>query len=266
LGDLSSRATETLRAVAAVVAEDTRRTRALLSHLGVRGKAVIRLDAHGSEKTLARLVDRLTSGESMAVVTDAGTSSVSDPGAALVRGAAAAGVDVAVIPGASAVTAAIALSGLVEGPFLFVGFLPRKGEKRRKWLERIAATGEAVILFEAPHRTAETLRDLAALAPDRLACVAREMTKLHEETLRGSVSELARMDREYRGEVTIVLGPSDREGPEESIDVERLVMQRLQSGASAKDIATELATLTGQPRRALYALAVELSQRARQGS
>lgn len=255
LGDLTARAADTLRQADRIVAEDTRRTRALLTHLGIRGKPLVRLDAHSGPAPVERLVERLRAGESLALVTDAGTPAVSDPGPALVRSAAEVGVTVTVIPGPSALTAALAASGLVDGPFFFQGFLPRKGARRREALERIAALAEPVVLFEAPGRVRATLADLAAATPERPACVARELTKLHEELVRGSLAELAARDEPWRGEVTLVLGaqlareavaPAARSGLDDDI------ARRMAAGEPVKHIASEVAREHGLPRRLVY--------------
>lgn len=253
LGDITPRAAETLEQVERVAAEDTRRTRELLSHLGIRGNKLIAVDAHASEKVLERLVDDILGGVSVACVTDAGTPSVSDPGNALVRRAAERGVEVLAIPGASAVTAAVAVSGLVEGPFLFLGFLPRRGKKRRTLLERMAHSEEPVVLFESPHRTRATLEDMAELFPDRIAVVCREITKVYEESIRGTVSELVDKCESVRGEVTIVVGPSEslsEDLDDEAVDLE--IARQMEQGVSARDIAAELAERTGRPKRVFY--------------
>jgi len=261
LGDLTPRAREALTEASRVFAEDTRRTRALLSYAGIGGKPVIRVDANAGPERVARLVADLEGDQSVALVTDAGVPGVSDPGAALVRAAAERGVRVVPIPGASAVTTAIAASGLVEGPFTFLAFLPRQGKKRRLALERIQVTSEAVILFESPQRITETLRDLAEVCPERPAALCRELTKLHEEILRGSLSELATLEREWLGEITLVLGPqaervAERVPEPEEIDAE--IQSRLAKGAHPKDLATELAGRLGVPRRAAYARVLAL--------
>jgi 16S rRNA (cytidine1402-2'-O)-methyltransferase len=262
LGDITLRAVETLKSVERVAAEDTRRTRALLSHLGISGKPLEALDAHAAPQKLERLLDRIERGESVALVTDAGMPAVSDPGAELVARAVARGIDVRVVPGPSAATAAVALSGLVNGPFWFFGFLPRRAGKRREALARIAATAEPVVLFEAPGRVGKTLADLAELAPERSAAVCRELTKLHEEARRGMLDELARGDDAWRGEVTIVLGAlAPTNEPVDDDAVEQRIADQLSAGRSPKQAAAELASWSGRPRRELYARAV--AQRAR---
>ncbi len=268
LGDLTLRAIETLRAADRVVAEDTRRARGLLSHLGISGKPVDRVDEHAPEAAVARVVDHLAAGEAVALVTDAGTPIVSDPGTALVRAAVAAGIAVVPIPGASAVMAAVSVAGLVEDAFTFRGFLPRAGRERRDALARVQATEEAVVLFEAPGRIAETLADLAKSAPTRRAVVTRELTKLHEEILRGTLAELAdrAASREWLGEITIVLGPAPAEaeaaGPSDA-EIDARIDAETAAGRRAKDVAEQLALETGRPRRELYARVVDRRARAR---
>jgi 16S rRNA (cytidine1402-2'-O)-methyltransferase len=256
LGDLSQRAIETLKQVRRVLAEDTRRTRGLLSHLGISGKPLQRLDAHATPAELEAVARAIAGGESAALVTDAGAPGVSDPGAGLMRAALAAGVKLVPIPGPSAVTTAISLCDFVEGPFAFLGFLPRQGAKRRPFIERIVRAPEPVVLFESPERIAPTLAELAALLPERQALVCRELTKLHEETLRGSVAELAALEREWLGEITLVIdGASAAElAPEppsdEAIDAE--IRQRLLAGEGTRAVADALAHRLDRPRRELY--------------
>jgi len=266
LGDITLRAIETLRRVDRVLAEDTRRTLALLSHLGIQGKPVDRLDAHASPEVVARSAYRLDAGESLALVTDAGTPVVSDPGTALVRAAAERGVRVVPIPGASAVLAAVCASGLVAGPFRFVGFLPRSGPTRREALELVTTTPEAVVLFESPERTAETLRGLAEIAPARRAAVARELTKMHEEILRGTLAELAADEREWLGEVTIVLGEGSAERGAPVIDdaeIERRIDDGLAKNRRARDIAEELALVLGVSKKDVYRRVVQRRELSR---
>jgi 16S rRNA (cytidine1402-2'-O)-methyltransferase len=255
LGDISARAREALGAASRILAEDTRRTKALLAHLGISGKAVQRYDAHATKQRIASLVAAIEEGRSVALVTDAGMPGVSDPGAELVRAAASDGVRIVPIPGPSAVTAALAASGLVGGPFSFLAFLPRQGKKRRTALERIARSEEPVVLFEAPSRLGETLRDLAGLDPKRKAALCRELTKVHEEVLVAPLGELAALEREWLGEVTIVIEASSGAGERESdepVDVDREIAGRLAKGESPRDLSIELARRLGVPRRSAY--------------
>ena len=206
LADLSPRAGEALREVAVVLAEDTRRTRGLLSHLGIGAKRIERLDAHVESQGIGAWVDRMANGETVALVSDAGMPLISDPGADLVRAVGAAGLEVIVLPGPCAVTTALAASGLCKGPFRFEGFLPRVGHERRRVLASAAQCPDAVVFFESPERIAATLSDVAERTPERELIVARELTKLHEEIVRGTVAELAATERQWRGEITVVLG------------------------------------------------------------
>ncbi len=255
LGDVTLRAVEVLGRVDRIAAEDTRRTRQLLNHLGILGKPVDALHAHSSERDVERLVEKLRSGESIAVVTDAGTPAVSDPGDALVKAAIGAGVRVVPLPGPSAVLAALVASGLGTGSgFRFIGFLPREGTARREAIATVCATPEPVVLFESPERTAATLRDLADAMPERSAAVARELTKLHEEVLRGTLSELAKT-QEFRGEIAIVLGAFEIAAHAEAIDddaIDARIDDELAKGTHAKAAAERIAAWSGRPKRLVY--------------
>jgi 16S rRNA (cytidine1402-2'-O)-methyltransferase len=257
LGDISERALETLRACDRVLAEDTRHTRHLLTHFGVAGKRLDRLDAHATERGVARAVQRLVAGERAALVTDAGTPGVSDPGAALVQAAIEAGVPVVPIPGPTAVLAALVASGLAaDGRFRFVGFLPRAGRSRKEMITLVCETPEPVVLFESPVRTRATLRDLADATPARRACVARELTKLHEEWLRGTLVDLAADPREWLGEIAIVLGthvPEEREAGVDDDALDARIDEALALREHPRAIAERLAAWSGRPKRDLYA-------------
>ena len=258
LGDLTRRAEETLRDADRVLAEDTRRTRTLLTHLGIAGKRLERLDENASAADVARIVAALAAGERIALVSDAGTPVVSDPGHALVKAAAAQQIPVIPIPGPSAVMAAVSVSALVRGPFRFAGFLPRGGDERREAITRIARERDAVVLFEAPSRTAATLADLAAACPEREAMVGRELTKVHEELVRGPLHALAALEREWLGEVTLVVGPTEAvaEGPDEQV-LDARIDEALGRGDRAKLVAETLAVAFGLPRREVYARVLE---------
>lgn len=260
LGDMTERAVATLRSVGHVAAEDTRRTRGLLSHFGITGKELHTLDANASERAVARVVGVLKAGHDVAFATDAGTPGVSDPGRALVNAAVLAGVPVTSLPGASAVTTAVALSGLVAGPFVFLGFLPRQGSGRKEVLRRIQRETLPLVLFEAPHRMQETLVDLSALCPTREAAVCRELTKLHEEVLRGSLQQLAETVREWLGEIVVVLGEAAALPAPGSSDDELRQQARglVEGGAGVKAVANHLSEITGRSRREVYALVLEV--------
>ncbi len=256
LGDLTFRAADTLRSCDLVVAEDTRRTRQLLTHLGITAKRVERLDAHASCRDIERLVERVVAGERVALVTDAGTPAVSDPGAQAIEAAIAAGARVVPIPGPSAVLAALVASGLGgDGGFRFIGFLPRKGTPRRDAIALVCATPEPVVLFEAPARVGATLRDLADATPDRPACVARELTKVHEEIVRGTCAALADDPREWLGEIAIVLGPylpEDREARVDDDALDARIDAGLAQGEHARGLAERLAAWSGRGKREVY--------------
>jgi 16S rRNA (cytidine1402-2'-O)-methyltransferase len=241
-----------------------------LSALAIANKDVRALNAHSSAEAVAQIVARLERGDDVALVTDAGTPAVSDPGRALVQGAAALGIPIRVVPGPSAVTAAVALSGLVEGPFCFFGFLPRRGTARQRYIERIGESPEPVVIFEAPPRLTETLRELAAVLPERRAFIGRELTKLYEEGLRGTLAELAARDDEWRGEIVVVIAA--REAARDEDDVERRrwidasLSAALQCGVSPGQIARALASTSGTARGELYRRALELRGTLPEGS
>ena len=208
LGDLTLRAAETLRNCDGVIAEDTRRASQLLAHLDVR-KPLVSFHEHNEERRLPEILARLRGGERLALVTDAGTPSVSDPGFRLVRACVAEGIDYTVLPGASAVTTALVGSGLPPVPFFFGGFLPSSGSGRRSELRKGTALGMTAIYFESPHRLLDCLADLESITPGCMVCVSRELTKIHEEYRHGSPAELA---AHYgvnppRGEITLVIDP-----------------------------------------------------------
>jgi 16S rRNA (cytidine1402-2'-O)-methyltransferase len=206
LADASPRSIEVLRAVDSIAAEDTRRTRKLLAHYGVPGKLISYHD-HNEERASARILDDLMAGADVALVTDAGTPLIADPGYRLVAACAERGVEVVPVPGPSAVTAALSVAGLPPHPFYFAGYLPRKRSARVKRLESLVGLGCTVVIYESPHRIAAALRDLLDVFGDRRAALARELTKVHEEVLRGPLSELCGVaeTRELRGEIVLVV-------------------------------------------------------------
>jgi 16S rRNA (cytidine1402-2'-O)-methyltransferase len=266
MGDVTLRAVETLRLVPVVAAEDTRRTRELLAHLGIGGKRLISLHAHSSEGDVARVLALLEAGDDVAFATDAGTPLVSDPGSALVTAAIRIGAPVIPIPGPSAVLAALVKSGLAsDAGFRFLAFLPREGPPRREVILLAADTAEPVVLFESPLRIAATLKELSEAMPDRPACVVREITKLHEEAVRGTLSALASDAREWRGEITLVLGAHQPEAraaiDEQAIDAR--IAEELARGVHAKAVADRVAAWTGRPRRELYARVVAMKGQGR---
>lgn len=259
LGDITYRAVETLGRVAAVVAEDTRRTRTLLERYGVC-RPLVSMPAFREGEQADALVARLLAGEDLALVTDAGSPAISDPGSTLARRAIDAGVTVVPIPGPSAVITALVASGLPSDRFFFAGFLPRKGTSRSRALALLKRLDATLVFYESPERLAETLGDLREAFGDRRAVVARELTKLHEELARGPLSELsARFSGEVRGEITLVVEGESEDASLAATDEAILAeaTRRLAAGeGSVKEIAKEIAQATGRPRSEVYALAL----------
>ncbi|MFQ5529549.1 MAG: 16S rRNA (cytidine(1402)-2'-O)-methyltransferase [Gemmatimonadota bacterium] len=258
LGDISPRALETLRGVETIYAEDTRRTQGLTHHFGI-GARLASLHAHNERSRIDEVTTQLRDGNNCALVSDAGTPGVSDPGASLVRAIADDGFSVVAIPGASAVLTALAVSGFPSDQFLFLGFPPRKGRHRREWLNRVAAADVAVVAFESPHRLADLLADMSGTGiGETSACVCRELTKLHEETRRGTVTALADYyDGEtVRGEVTIVIdrpaGPADRERGGELAAARVEAARLIDAGVSTREIARALREQYGLARNEAY--------------
>ena len=261
LGDLSPRAADTLRHVAAVAAEDTRHTRPLLAHVG-SGADLVSVHAHSPDAAVQRVIGLLAAGRDVALVTDAGTPVVSDPGVMLVAAARARDFAVISVPGPTAVAAALAVSGLSADRYLFLGFLPRKGGERRRLLEAVAKSEWTVVLFESPNRTAELLDHLAdACGGERPAVVARELTKMFEETRDGTLAALAGYYRDTppRGEVTVLVagtGRPARDAPRPNPEARARAL--LAEGMSRRDVADRLAEETGISRNSAYRLVNEL--------
>jgi len=255
LADLSPRAQEVLRSVAAICAEDTRHTGQLLSHFGI-SKPLVALHDHNEEAMAQRVVARLQGGESLAVVSDAGTPLVSDPGFRLVRAARAAGIKVSPVPGACAAIAALSVAGLPSDRFVFEGFLPAKTAARRDRLQRLASETGTLVFYESSHRIAESLADMAmAFGAERPAVVARELTKLFETVLDGSLAQLLATvqadDNQRKGEfVVMVQGAGDDEAAK--VAEGRRLYARLNEHLPPSTAAKLAAELSGAPRKALY--------------
>jgi 16S rRNA (cytidine1402-2'-O)-methyltransferase len=269
LGDLAPRAAAALAEADCICCEDTRRTGRLLQLAGIGrrdGVPLVRVDDHTEAGRVAEVLDRVRRGERVVVVTDAGMPGIADPGERLVVAAAAEGLPVEVVPGPSAVVTALVVSGLSTARFVFEGFLPRQGADRTKRLAGVAAEPRTVVLYEAPHRLARTLADLAAACgDDRRGAVARELTKLHEEVRRGPLAELAAWAAasEPPGECVIVMEGAPPTPPAGSDDVAAAVAEALATGLSAKDAAARVAVELGVPKRVAYDAAVAASRPSR---
>lgn len=260
--DLSPRARDALASVSVVAAEDTRHYATLARHHGISPRAMSYHD-HNEEARTRELVARLSAGEDIALVSDAGTPLVSDPGYRLVRAAIDAGAPVTSIPGPSAVLAALAASGLPPHPFRFVGFLPRASAARRAALEALASDRATIVAFEAPRRLVGTLRDAASMLGDRQAALARSLTKPHERWQRGRLSAiLAELEAEdeVRGEATLVIGGAAGSSMDDA-DAEADARLLLEHGAPTRAVQELLVSRHGLSRRQAYALVLRLAQR-----
>lgn len=260
--DLSARARETLQRVAVVAAEDTRHFATLARHHGIETRVVSYHD-HNEEARSRELIGRMESGDNVALVSDAGTPLVSDPGYRLVRAAIDAGIPITSVPGPSAVTTALAASGLPPHPFRFVGFLPRTAAARRATFEGVAADAATLVAFEAPRRLADALRDALRVLGDRPACLARNLTKPHERYQRGALSQLiAELESEgdVRGECTLLISGASPQSVA-TADAEADARLLLDAGAPARATQDLLVQRHGLSRRDAYALVLRLRDR-----
>lgn len=259
LGDLSPRAVEALRAADVIACEDTRHTRKLLSASAISSR-LISVHEHNERAQTPYVLELLTAGQTVALVSDAGTPAISDPGARLVAAAVEAGHQVTIVPGPSAVVSALAVSGLPTDRFVFEGFLPRKGAERKSRLASIAAEERTVVVYESPNRVGATLTDLAAVCgPERRVAVVRELTKLYEEIWRGSLAEAALHlgAAAARGEhVLVIEGTTPVAADEETIAA--ALRAEMEAGASKKDAAAVVSEAFGVSKRAAYQRALEL--------
>lgn len=269
LSDLSPRAAEVLGSVDAVICEDTRRTGKLLAHIGPGAgrasgdrAALLVANEHTEVPRIAEVIDRLEAGQKLALVTDAGMPTISDPGRHVVAAVVERGLPIEVVPGPTAVSAALALSGLAVDRFVFEGFLPRKGRERTERLADLDGETRAIVLYEAPHRLRKTLADLASICGgDRSVAVAREMTKLYEEVVRGTLAEVSAhfSETEPRGEFVIVLAGADATRVVPTDDqLLAALRQSVDGGLSKRDAVVEVTRKTGEPKRRVYDLSTAL--------
>lgn len=259
LDDLSPRAMETLRAVAVIACEDTRHTRGLLERFGI-ATPTVSLPAFAEGQRAGAILDRLLAGSDVALVTDAGTPAISDPGEKLVVEAVAAGVTVIPIPGPAAFVAALSAGGLPTGRFHFLGFLPRQASEAKAMIDEVSQLSATLVLYESPRRLVDTLRSLETWLGPRRAVVARELTKLHEELARGTLGELAERYSagEVLGEVVLLVEGRTGETRWSEDEVRRALTTGLSSGERLKSLSTEVAKRSGWSAQELYRLGLSL--------
>jgi 16S rRNA (cytidine1402-2'-O)-methyltransferase len=256
LSDLSARAAETLGKVAAIACEDTRQTRKLLNHLSI-DRPLVAFHEHNERERSAELVARLTAGESLALVSDAGTPLISDPGYRLIDAALEAGIAVVPIPGPCAAIAALSASGLPTDAFYFGGFLPPKATQRRKLLESLRSLEATLIFYEAPHRIVECVEDIEAALGNRNIVLAREITKMYEEFLRGTAGELSatlKTRDSIKGEFTVLIGKATEAANLDSRPVEEAVAELESQGMPRMEAIKTVARDRGLPKREIYRL------------
>lgn len=265
LGDMTQRAQQVLESVALICAEDTRNSRKLLTHFGIH-TGMMSLHEHNERDRSDEILQKLASGQSIALISDAGTPLISDPGYQLVSRAQQQGFQVVPIPGASAIVAALSVAGIATDRFCFEGFLPAKVSARRRMLADLADEARTLVFYEAPHRLVESLQDMRqAFGPQREACLAREITKLHETVVRSTLIELqhwvASDPQQLKGECVLVVAgaPARSTGTKIEIDTDEL-LQGLLARLSVRDAAQLCANLTGQKKNALYERALQLQQ------
>ncbi|SNR88417.1 16S rRNA (cytidine(1402)-2'-O)-methyltransferase [Desulfurobacterium atlanticum] len=255
LKDITLRAIEILKNSDIIAAEDTRRTRELLSALGIKGKRLISCHEHNEKEITEKILNYLREGLSVSLVSDAGTPTISDPGYKVVRAVREEGFNVTPIPGASAVIAALSASGFPTDRFLFYGFLPKKRKKRQETLKEILYMPWTVAVYESPHRIEETLKEIATLMPEKRLGIYREITKLYEEFLEGTAGELIEKVKP-KGEFVLLFYPFKEENKEENI--EELILSFKKEGLSLKEAVKKTCQITGRKRNEIYQKALEI--------
>jgi len=262
MGDLSQRALDALATCDALCCEDTRRTGLMLNNLGLSGKTYIVVNEHTEHDATNDVVERLLAGQTVGLVTDAGTPGISDPGERLVRAAIDKSIPVTAIPGPAAVVMALVVSGLSTSRFVFEGFIPRSGQERASRIAEIADERRTVVIYEAPHRLERTLADLeVACGPLRHVVVARELTKLHEEIRRATLHDAVQYARQHepRGEYVVVIEGAAPPEPATEEQLEQALRRELANGLSKRDAAAKVALSYGAPKRLVYELALRLT-------
>ncbi len=253
LEDITLRAIRVLRDADLVAAEDTRRARKLLSHLGIRAR-IVSCHGHNERKRAEEVADLVAAGSKVALLTDAGMPGISDPGHLVVEECVKRGLRIEVVPGPSSITAALAISGLPVSRFHFEGFLPRSTNARRSRLLDLLRKGDPFVLFEAPHRVVETLEDIKALDPDRKIVVAKELTKVHEQVMRGKAEEVLASfkDREVKGEYVIVVSGGEAGETPSLGEALQEVKNLVSSGVAVREAVKAVSQARGIPQRELY--------------
>ena len=264
LGDISERMKQVLEQADLIACEDSRHSGRLVKHMGITSPKYIVVNDHTERDACNGIVEAIMGGKTVALITDAGTPGISDPGSVVVQAVIAAGLSVTAVPGPAALIMALIISGIPTTRFVFEGFLPRSGRDRAERLADIASEMRTVIFYEAPHRIARTLNDLAAAChPDRLIAVTRELTKMHEEVWRGSVSEAALhfATVEAMGEFVVVLAAAEAPLPADEDLIKEALVHEFSSGLSTRDAVDAVVKKTSAPKRVVYALALLLNNK-----
>jgi 16S rRNA (cytidine1402-2'-O)-methyltransferase len=266
LEDITLRALRILKEVDLIAAEDTRHTKKLLAHYHINTPLTSYYDHIETDKAPA-LISQLQGGKSIALVSDAGTPGIADPGYRLVKGAAEAGIAIVPIPGPSTVAALLSVGSLPTDRFAFEGFLPAKPTQRQKMLQRLKYEERTLVFFESPHRLLDTLAAIEEVFGDRLITIGRELTKMYEEVIRGTVSELRTRlhERDIKGEVALlVAGATEKDHNEEALPLREEIQQLLNQGLSLKEISQTLGEQRGIPKREVYALGIQLREQSKE--
>jgi len=264
LGDISERMKQVLEQADLIACEDSRHSGRLVKHMGITSPKYIVVNDHTERDACNGIVEAILGGKTVALITDAGTPGISDPGSVVVQAVIAAGLSVTAVPGPAALIMALIISGIPTTRFVFEGFLPRSGRDRAERLADIASEMRTVIFYEAPHRIARTLSDLAtACHPDRLIAVTRELTKMHEEVWRGSVSEAALhfATVEAMGEFVVVLAAAEAPLPADEDLIKEALVHEFSTGLSTRDAVDAVVKKTSAPKRVVYALALLLNNK-----
>ncbi|MCF8009147.1 MAG: 16S rRNA (cytidine(1402)-2'-O)-methyltransferase [Halanaerobiales bacterium] len=264
LDDITFRAIEILKSVDLIAAEDTRRTSKLLNHFQIKNK-VTSYHEHNEQTKSVKLIDTLKEGKQIALVSDAGMPGISDPGLILIKKAIKAGIEVVPIPGPTALISGLIVSGLDTEKFSFLGFIPRKGKQRDSFIENLINEEMTVIFYDSPHRTKDSFKELTELIPDRKAALIREITKLHEEKIYGSISEISNLieNRELKGEVVIIIEGKEKKEPKEDNWAKLSILEHVQlfmdNNFTKKEAISEVAKVRDIQKKKVYKEAIKIN-------